>query len=271
MKSSFGSVMVCAGVLFFGIGTLWRLIRWMKTEVPFSLTLFPLDKTIPGKMRSLAMETFFFRGLYREHPSFWALVWLFHFSLALILLGHVVGIYCNRQQFVFFGVTPEVSRQLSLAFGGIAGSVLLVSAAVLMIRRLSEPELLKLSPPEAYFDFVLILAVALSGMIMYLPGFHTNIEEVGAYMGEILHLAPAAFPDNPVFVIHFFLAIVLVAYLPFSRMFHVGGSLVIRKMFYENPPVYPSSAEKSRQVSSLLKRLCPVPEPGSRDKGASAR
>lgn len=271
MKLSLGSVMVCAGVTLFGIGILWRLIRWMRAEVPFSLTLFPLEKTTSGKLRSLAMETLFFRGLYREHRSFWVLVWIFHFSLAMILVGHVAGVYCNRQQFVVLGVTPEMSRQLSLVFGGIAGCLLLVSAAVLLIRRLSEPVLQKLSPPEAYFDLMLILAVTLSGIVMYLPGFHSNIEEIRAYMGGILHFDPRPFPDNPLFFLHFLLAMVLVAYLPFSRMFHVGGSLVIRKMFYEKPPVYPSSAENSRPVSALLKRLYPVSTHGSQSKGASAR
>ncbi|HOP39705.1 MAG TPA: respiratory nitrate reductase subunit gamma [Geobacteraceae bacterium] len=266
MKFLFGSLMVYAGLLFFVIGTLWRLRRWMKSEVPFSLTLFPLSGSTMGKMRSLTRETFLFSGLYREDRSFWWLAWLFHLSLAVIIVGHIVGIFCDRQQFVLLGATPEMSRHLSLTFGGIAGCMLLVSVAVLFIRRLSDPMVQRLSPPSAFFDLVLIGAVALSGVVIYLPGFQTDIGEIRAYMRGVLHLEPTPLPDNPVFVIHFSLAVLLVLYLPFSRMFHFGGSFVIRDMYYETPPTYPSPTENSRQGSFLVKRLYPASVHGGQDK-----
>ena len=50
---------------------------------------------------------------YLEDKLLWISVWLFHISLALILVGHVLGICFIRGQFTFIGLSSASSGRSS--------------------------------------------------------------------------------------------------------------------------------------------------------------
>ncbi|MEA5112744.1 MAG: respiratory nitrate reductase subunit gamma [Geobacteraceae bacterium] len=228
-----------AFIVFFS-GTVLRIGGWLKTPVPFQLTLFPVPGYTTGKIRALALDFIFCASLYREDKALWLRVWFFHLSLALIIAGHVAGIFYLRDQFVLVGLSEATSRFLSKLLGGISGIVMMLSLGALIAGRIVNPVVRKLSVPEDFFNLLLIAAIAVSGILMYLPGFHADLPAVRTYMGELIRLRPAALPHSPMFVIHFVLVNMLLLYFPFSRLLHFAGYFVNRSMLLENPPTYPT-------------------------------
>jgi nitrate reductase gamma subunit len=102
----------------------------------------------------------------------------------------------------------------------------------------------ELSEPLTWFDLSLLLVVALSGLCMYLPGYHVKLPLVKAYMESLLTFQPTSLPPFTLFKIHFLLVNFLLLYFPFSQLIHSAGFFVNRAMLVESSPVFPTPAKK---------------------------
>jgi len=249
MEFLLGALLPYTAFAVFISGTVLKIAVWLKKPVPFHITLFPAPRNTMGKVAAFAREFLFCGRLFRENKALWLRVWLFHLSLALVAAGHVVGIYCLRHQFTLVGVSPETSLFLSKLLGGLSGGVMVLSLDALLIGRFVNPEVRKLSVAEDFFNLLLLMALAVSGIMMYLPGFQADLPAVRSYMGDLIMFRSAALPDSPMFVIHFLLVNILLLYFPFSRLLHSVGSFVNRAMLMETPPTYPTSAGASPRSS----------------------
>lgn len=230
-----------AGSIFL-IGVVYRVMSWLKAPVPFQLTLFPAPKDGAGRVTAIATEMALFKSLYKNNKSLWLWAWLLHISLAMVIGGHVVGIYYLMNQFTLVGLTPADSQALSSVFGTIAGIILMVALVVLFWRRISEPEVKRLSDPADFFDLILLLMIVITGNHMRLPNVHVDLAAIKAYMGGLLTFNPIPIPDNLVFIGHFLLVNIFLIYFPFSKLMHLVGFFVNRLMLVEAPPVYPTPA-----------------------------
>jgi nitrate reductase gamma subunit len=228
-------------------GTILRIVGWLKVPVPFHLTLFPAPVSTADRIATIASDFLLCSTLFREEKALWFRVWLFHLSLALIIAGHVVGIFFLRDQFVLVGLSPAASHFLSKLLGGISGIVMVFSLGALIIGRIVNPVVRKLSAPEDYFTLLLLIAIAGSGILMYLPGFHVDLPTVRAYMGGLFHFRATSLPHSSIFVIHFLLVNLLLLYFPFSRLLHSAGYFVNRAMLTEDPPIYPTAPGKTQR------------------------
>ena len=244
MELLFGGILSYFSVAVFICGTVLRIAAWLRVPVPFQLTLFPEPRGILGKATAVAGEFLFCRTRYRENRLLWLWVWLFHFFLTMVLVGHVLGIYFLRHQFTLIGASPDTSARLSTALGAVMGTCMIVSLTMLLCRRVFNREIRKLSEPFARFDLLLLFAIALSGLCMYLPGYHADLPLVRAYMANLIAFRLTPLPPFPLFGIHFFLANFLLLYFPFSHLIHSAGFFVIRAMLIETSPAFPSSAGK---------------------------
>ena len=189
----------------FLIGTTVRVAGWLRSPVPFHLTLFPVRKNRTGRAVSVATEFLLCRSLFREDKLLWLWVWLFHVTLVMVAAGHVLGITFLRDQFTLVGVNASASKELSLILGGATGSIITVSLCALLCRRIVNANVRRLSEPDNFFELLLLLAVALTGILMYVPGFHADLPAVKAFMAGIISLQPIPIPHNTPFVIHFLL------------------------------------------------------------------
>ena len=244
MELLFAGVFPYIACAVFICGSALRIAGWLRKPVPFQLTLFPEPEGNVGKIEALAREFLFYRTLYRENRLLWLWVWLFHLSLAMILAGHLLGIYFLRGQFTLIGVAPETSILCSKILGAVMGTVMSVSLSALLCRRLFNPETRKLSESLAWFDLLLLFTIALSGLCMYLPGYLADLPAVRAYMEGLCTLRPGPLPANPLFKIHFSLVNLLLLYFPFSQLMHSAGFFVNRAMLLEAAPVFPTPAGK---------------------------
>jgi nitrate reductase gamma subunit len=241
----------------FVAGVTWRLAEWIRIPVPFHLTLFPVPKSLPGKIRLFVAEFLFGRTLYQRDRILWILTILFHVSLAMVLAGHLIGIYFLREQFTLIGLSAEASRTASLYLGGVTGLVMTGSLAGLIYRRVAMPDIKRLSEADNYISLFLILAIALSGMVMYLPGFQADLPAIRSFAGGLFSVGPLSVPHNNPFVVHFVLAGLLLLYFPFSRMLHAASFFVIRAMLVETPPEYPTPPGIKQRSAFAIKKVSP--------------
>ncbi len=246
---------VVPGVAFavFVVGFVVRVIRWGRSPVPFNITSVagqqaslpwidrsPLDSPKNGFEAALrvAADVLLFRPLFRNtrterghdrHPVYvperllWAAALVFHYALLVVILRHLRFFLEPPPPLVgaidwwdgFFQLTTPVLYMTD---------VLLVAALVFLLgRRLVDRGLRYLSLPADYFPLFLLLGVALSGLYMRHLGKVDLIavKELALGLATFQPRVPAGL-DAAVFV-HLVLVSVLVAYIPWSKLMHMGG------------------------------------------------
>ncbi|WP_434510464.1 respiratory nitrate reductase subunit gamma [Desulfitobacterium sp. AusDCA] len=208
-------------ILFLG-GLIHRMSVWIHVPVPFKLTVFPSPDTTRGAIADLAKEALGLRSLWRGKKGLWFISWLFHISLALILIGHIVGISFLGQQFVVLGVTPEQSERLSILLGTYAGIAVLIGLMLLLIRRLCSQRMRFISSFGDYLVLILLLGIAGSGMYMRLFD-HVTYIEVARYLKGIFSIHPVPPPSSSAFLLHFTFVQLLLLYFPSSKLMHSCG------------------------------------------------
>ncbi|HDH02451.1 MAG TPA: menaquinol oxidoreductase, partial [Nitrospirae bacterium] len=105
----------------------------------------------------------------------------------------------------------------------ISGVVLLAAATYLFLRRVFIPQVRYISLPADYFPLFLIIAIAVSGILMR---YFIKVDVVsikGLTLG--LFSLNASVPEgiSVLFYVHLFLVSILLAYIPFSKIMHFGG------------------------------------------------
>ncbi|VBB05916.1 nitrate reductase gamma subunit [Lucifera butyrica] len=242
-----GQVFPYIAAAVFIIGMSRRVIVWLKAPVPFQLTLFPAPETTAGRVLALGRETLLFRSLRRGDNGLWFWAWLLHVCLALIVVGHIVGIYYLTHQFTMVGLSDAASTRLSVFLGTVSGTGLFIALLVLLYRRTAVEEVKRLSDPADFFDLLLLLSVVVTGMHMRTVT-EVNLVPIRAYLGSLFLFHPLPIPWEPIFISHFFLVNLLLLYFPFSKLVHAAGFFVNRTMLMENAPVYPTRTGIVRDV-----------------------
>jgi nitrate reductase gamma subunit len=252
----FGVVIPYAALAIFLVGFLYRVLKWGRSPVPFSIpTTAGQQKSFPwikqnkldnpsstlGVIGRMALEVFLFRSLFRNTKTelrdgpkvsygsekfLWLAGMAFHWSFLIIVIRHlrffteslspVVGIVEGLDSFL----------QIGAPLLYITDAVILAAVTYLFLRRVFMPLIKYISLPADYFPLFLILGIALSGVLMR---YFFKVHIVG-----VKELTMGLVSFNPVnqkimqsigviFYIHLFLISILFAYFPFSKLMHLGG------------------------------------------------
>jgi nitrate reductase gamma subunit len=215
-----GGVLPYIAVSVFVIGMIYRFYVWFKTPQPGKMKLFTPSKQPTA--RGVIAEALFFPSLFKGDRSLWAMSWFFHVTLALVFLGHLrVLTGLLDAMFRSFGMTQDQITQMSAATGGAAGIVLIVTGALLLIRRLTIPRVREISGMPDFFALLLLIAIITTGNAMRF-GPHFDLELTRTWAASLLAFSPQV-PDNSMFLLHALLAFTLFMYIPFSKILHFGG------------------------------------------------
>jgi len=248
----FGVVIPCAAFAFFLAGVVFRVLKWARAPVPFRIpTTCGQEKSLPWiKANSLespqntsaivgrmALEVLLFRSLFRntkvelrgERPLYGGAKWLwlaglvFHWSFLLIVLRHLRFFLEPVPQWVNVVAAVDGFFEIGVPTLYLTDIAILLGVSYLFLRRVVIPQMRYISLPSDYFPLFLILGVALSGV---LTRYFYKVDLSGV---KALSLGWVRF--HPVFVegiglsfyVHLFLVSVLLAYLPMSKLMHMGG------------------------------------------------
>ncbi|MBW2528911.1 MAG: respiratory nitrate reductase subunit gamma [Deltaproteobacteria bacterium] len=215
-----GGVLPYLAVCVFVIGMAYRFHGWYSAKQPGKMKLFTSQNTTTFK--GVLAETFLFPSLFKGDRSLWAMSWLFHVTLALVFLGHlrVVAGFIDAT-LVSMGMSAEAIGQMSSTVGGGAGVVLVLTGALLFIRRLTIPRVREISGVPDFFALLLVLAIIVTGNAMRF-GSHIDLAMTREWVASLLVLSPKV-PQHDVFLLHALLGFLLFMYIPFSKILHFGG------------------------------------------------
>ncbi len=222
MSILFGAILPLVTLLVFIGGMIYRIYAWKNLPSP-KMTLFPAPESSGKQFVELMKETFLFKSLFKGDKVLWAMGWVFHAMLALILFGHLRVFSAIPDRILMaMGRTPEQIDAMSAISGGAAGVVILVCLIAIMIRRMVVPRVREISSPDDFFALLLILAILLTGDAMRFLS-HFDLKQTHDYFYGLVTLSSVQLPDNGWFLAHFMLVQLLIVYIPFSKILHFGG------------------------------------------------
>jgi nitrate reductase gamma subunit len=217
-----GFILPYLTILIFMFGMIYRIKVWSKLPSP-KMTLFPAPSSGKERFTEVLQETFFFKSLFKGDKGLWAMGWLFHVMLLLIFVGHFRVIAWLPDRILGgLGMTAGDIDTMSLVSGGAAGIVILISLLIILIRRFSVKRVRQISESGDYFALLLILLIVLTGDAMRFIS-HLDLAQTRAYFQGLFFFNLEPIPVNPWFLAHYFLAQILIMYIPFSKILHFGG------------------------------------------------
>lgn len=249
----FGVVVPYAAVAVFLIGFSYRILEWARSAVPFRITTtcgqqksLPFIKSdnlenphnLPGVIGRMALEVLCFRSLFRNTKAkltedrdlvygrdkwLWAGALAFHWCFLIVLIRHSRFFAEEVPSFVLALQSIDGFFKIGVPILYFTGIVLLASATFLLLRRIVIPQLRYISLASDYFPLFLIIAIAVTGILMR-HVFKVEIVSVKELAMGLVAFQPVV-PEGigAIFFVHLFLVSALFAYFPFSKLMHLGG------------------------------------------------
>lgn len=253
----FGIFIPYLALVIFIVGFANRIIDWAKSPVPFRIPTTmgqqkSLDWITPNRIDSpytkgavvirMALEILLFRSLFKNTRAgfgksgdtdkltykwvvwLWLFAIIFHYSFFVVVIRHL-RFFAEPTPF-FVSALEKVDGILQLGLPGlfISGVALLAGATLLLFRRVFLPKMKYISRAADYFPLFLIIGIAITGIMMR---YFTKVDVVKV---KELTMGLATFqPSIPegglggLFYVHMFFVAILVAYIPFSKIMHMGG------------------------------------------------
>lgn len=220
-----GVILPYVALPVFLAGMLYRIWVWRKLPSP-AITLFPAPPDEAANVRNTVEEALLFKSLYKGDRGLWLSAWLFHATLALIFAGHL-RVFTNADAVLEdLGMTQGVIDRMSAGAGGAAGVLILATALVLAGRRVAIRRVREITGLADCLALGLIGAILVTGNMMRFAALHFDLNLAREYFAGLASLADvrgARVLGNDLFVVHMFLALVLIMVIPFSKILHFGG------------------------------------------------
>jgi len=220
-----GGILPYVAIVVFLAAMANRVYVWRKLPAP-AMTLFPAAETSSANTINTIKEVTFFRSLFRGDRLLWSIAWVFHVVLALVFVGHF-RVFGNVDGWLMSaGMTESGIQVMSGSVGGAAGVIILLTALFLLIRRFVIPRVREITSFGDIFALALIGLILITGNMMRFGAEHFNLTLTREYFASLVTLSgvsDAAVLQNNMFVVHFGLALLLIMYIPFSKILHFGG------------------------------------------------
>jgi len=231
--------------LVFVVGTLYRIGVYTRTPAPLKIPTTPAPITTGGVVLRMMREVFLFESLFKANLWTWAAGWLFHASLALVLLRHLRYFTEPVWAWVAF-IQP---------FGMYAGITMLLGVAGLWARRIFVERIRYISTPSDHLMLALFMLIAFSGLVMSFIE-HTDVIAVKGFMLGLMYFAwlhsdGQTLPSDIVLYVHLFMVALLLMIFPISKLLHAPG------LFFSPSRNQADNPRDKRHISAWAKQLEP--------------
>ena len=226
----------------FLLGMAWRVSTWLCVPVPLKIPLTPGPVTSAGGMGRLAGEVVLFRSLFLADKSLWAAGWAFHLALVLLAIGHFGGLVCPGLSQAVLGFSATEFTRMAHITGGAIGIFAALPLLYLFVRRLLLERVRYVSTFSDYCALVLLFLVIATGNCMRFLG-DLDIVQAREFVAGLLAFRAAPPPGDAAFTAHMLFVCALLAYLPFSKLMHLGG------IFFSPTLNQPNNPRERRHVN----------------------
>jgi nitrate reductase gamma subunit len=205
-------------IFVFAVGLICRIrIWWAKPRA--KAVLFPAAKSNSAVVGRVIEDIVLFGKTFSMSKSLWAMTVLFHLGLLLVVLGHIRTVVEIGFLWRWFNIPGAEIDHVAFAMGMTAGGLVLAGVILLLTRRFT-PKMRTLSIFDDYFVLGMLLVIIMTGLSMRL-WMPIDAAIIQHYARGVLTLQPAVEINNILFTWHFFLAQILIMYLPFSKLVHL--------------------------------------------------
>ena len=206
--------------LIFVIGVVLRIYQYATTPQPIKIMLTPAPLTKSGAFARVLGEVFFFKSLFKSNKSTWVFGYLFHISFFLLIFMHFL------RHFIYSNPLPWWYN-IFVNIGIVCGIIMVLSLFLLLMRRVIIERVKFISLFQDYLILILLMLIGLAGLSLnyvLTPSALTVVDNrLDPYMNGLLTFQFTNIPSNPVFLIHYTLVMLLVLYIPFSKVMHFVG------------------------------------------------
>jgi len=206
--------------LIFVIGVVLRIYQYSVTPQPIKIMLTPAPLTKSGAFARVLGEVFFFKSLFKSNKATWVFGYLFHISFFLLILMHFL------RHFIYSNPLPWWYN-IFVSIGIVCGIVMVLSLFLLLMRRVVIERVKFISLFQDYLILVLLMLIGLAGLSLnyvLTPSALTVVDnQLDPYMNGLLTFQFTNIPSNPLFLIHYTLVMLLILYIPFSKVMHFVG------------------------------------------------
>lgn len=212
MASILFAILFYLATLLFVVGLVYRIRVYAGTPAPLKIPTTPAPTTKSGVVLRMTREVVFFESLFKANLWTWSMGWLFHASLALVVLRHLRYFTEPVWGWVAF-IQP---------FGIYAGITMLLGLAGLWARRLFVERIRYISTPSDHLMLVLLIAIAVTGLLMKFAA-HTDVIAVKNFFLGLMHFDIQPLPADALLIVHLLLVASLLVIFPISKLMHAPG------------------------------------------------
>jgi nitrate reductase gamma subunit len=250
---------------------LWRLpihLRWELAPIPkektrgryggsyleeFEWWTKPREESMTAELAYMLKEIVFLKALWEHNRRLWWFSFPFHVGLyVLVAVGGLLVLAGAAGAMGLQGPGWGLMRQGLPILIGVACVLGTVGALGLVVSRLFDARLRNGTTPVAMFNLILVLALFVTGGVA--------LFSVDGYAGQASAFAAALFRAQPPpalstpLGVHVAVALVFLAYLPFSQMMHfVAKYFTYHQVRWDDRPLEPGGAIE-REVTELLQQ-----------------
>lgn len=206
------AILFYLATLLFFVGLAHRIRTYAITPAPLKIPTTPAPITQTGVVFRMTREVVFFESLFKANLWTWGLGWLFHASLALVLLRHLRYFTEPVWAWVAF-VQP---------FGLYAGITMLLGLCGLWARRLLVERIRYISTPSDHLMLLLLIVIAASGLLMQFVA-HTDVVAVKQFFQGLMYFSIHPLPADAILALHLLSVAGLLVIFPFSKLLHAPG------------------------------------------------
>lgn len=211
------------------IGVIYAIIFWAATLVlvlgvankvriywnipaPLKIPTTPAPVTQGGVVVRMLQEVLLFKSLFRSDKLLWALGFIFHYSMLLIVIRHFRYI-----QDPIWGIV-----QFMQPFGKYAGFVFILGLLGLLGRRIFIDRVRYITAPSDIAMLLLLIFIGVSGLMMQYVN-HTDIVMVKAFFRGLIRFDWQPLPVDAILLLHLGLVATLMFIFPISKLLHAPG------------------------------------------------
>ncbi|MGO8738338.1 respiratory nitrate reductase subunit gamma [Rhodoblastus sp.] len=189
-----------------------RIWLYAATPAPLKIPTTPAPTTKGGVVLRMIREVTVFESLFRANKWIWLFGWVFHLSLAVVLLRHLR----------YFLQPVPLPIVLVQPFGVIAGFSMVGSLLALWARRIVVERIRYITGPSDHLMLALLVAIGLSGLNLKFLA-RTDIVDVKEFFLGLMYFDVHRLPADPALLLHLTLVLTLMVVFPFSKLLHAPG------------------------------------------------
>ncbi len=203
-------------IVIFVLGILCKVWKYAITPNPLKISLTPAPTNAAGVILRVILDASLFNSLFKSNKFIWLGGCALHLALLIVVASHIR---------FFVSPVPELIMLLQTflqSIGIFIGAIFLAPIGYLFIRRVWVDRIRFVSIFADYFILILLFCIGLSGITMKYF-IRPDLVAVKTFIMGLISFSPEPMPTNPIFITHFTLILILLAYFPFSKLIHSVG------------------------------------------------